>query len=100
VLTSPEPRCGKTTAIAIASALCYRPLPSSNISEPALFRIVEQSEPTILIDEGDTFLKDNQHFVGILNSGHSRTTAFAVRCVGAALGTQPNRGASRPSGRS
>jgi putative DNA primase/helicase len=82
VLTSPEPRCGKTTAIAIASALCYRPLPSSNISEAALYRLVEQAEPTLIIDEADTFLRDNYAFSGILNSGHSRTTAFAVRCVG------------------
>jgi hypothetical protein len=89
VLTSPEPRCGKTTAIAIASALCYRPLPSSNISEASLYRIVEQAEPTIIIDEGDTFLKDNPHFVGILNSGHSRATAFVIRCVGDAA--EPRR---------
>ena len=89
VLTSPEPRCGKTTALAIASALCYRPLPSSNISEASLYRIVELSEPTIIIDEGDTFLKDNPHFTGILNSGHSRATAFVVRCVGDAA--EPRR---------
>jgi putative DNA primase/helicase len=82
VLTSPEPRCGKTTTLAIAGALCYRSLPSSNISEAALYRIVEQAEPTLIIDEADTFLRDNYAFSGILNSGHSRTTAFAVRCVG------------------
>jgi len=82
VLTSPTPRCGKTRTLQIATALCYRPLPSSNITEAALYRVVEKLEPTLLIDEGDTFLKKNPHFTGILNSGHTRATAFVYRCVG------------------
>ena len=82
VLSSPTPRCGKTLVATIASNLVCRSLPSSNISEAALYRMVEKYEPTIIIDEADTFLKDNPHFTGILNSGHSRATAYVYRIVG------------------
>jgi len=82
VLSSPTPRCGKTIVATITSNLVRRPLPSSNITESALYRMVEKYEPTIIIDEGDTFLKDNPHFTGILNSGHARATAYVYRCVG------------------
>jgi putative DNA primase/helicase len=35
-----------------------------------------------LIDEADTFLKNNEELRGVLNSGHTRTTAFVVRVEG------------------
>src|SRR5262249_30551145 len=38
----------------------------------AIFRIVEQARPTLLIDEADTFLKENDELRGILNTGHRR----------------------------
>ena len=38
--------------------------------------------PTLVIDEGDTFFKDNEEARGILNSGHTRDAAFVIRCVG------------------
>jgi hypothetical protein len=38
----------------------------------AIFRIVERDAPTLLIDEADTFLKENDELRGILNTGHRR----------------------------
>ena len=38
----------------------------------AIFRIVELATPTLLIDEADTFLKENDELRGILNTGHRR----------------------------
>jgi putative DNA primase/helicase len=35
-----------------------------------------------LIDEADAFLKDNEELRGIINSGHSRDTAYVLRTVG------------------
>ncbi|MEM7481069.1 MAG: DUF3631 domain-containing protein [Acidobacteriota bacterium] len=81
-LTSPEKRCGKTTLVTLLSNLVRRPLPASNISPAALFRAVEAYEPTLLVDEADTFLKEREELRGILNSGHTRATAFVVRTVG------------------
>jgi len=39
-------------------------------------------QPTLLIDEADTFLKNNDELRGILNSGHNRSTACVTRLVG------------------
>ena len=81
-LTSPEKRCGKTTVLSLVSRLVRRPLPTSNISPSALFRAVEKWQPTVLIDEADCFLKDSDELRGILNSGHTVTSAFVIRTVG------------------
>ncbi len=71
-LASPEKRCGKTTGLTIIGALAPRALSTINISPAALFRTVEKWEPTLLIDEADTFLRDNDELRGILNGGHVR----------------------------
>jgi hypothetical protein len=81
-LTSPEKRCGKTTTLTLLHGLVPRPVPASNITAAALFRAVEKYTPTLLVDEADTFLADYPELRGILNSGHTRATAFAVRTVG------------------
>ena len=81
-VTSPEKRCGKTTLLELISSLVPRPLPSSSITAASLFRAVERFDPTLLIDEADTFLKDRNDLRGILNSGHRRTLAWIVRTVG------------------
>jgi len=81
-LLSPEKRCGKTTLLDWLSLLVCRAMPASNISPSALFRSVEKWQPTLLIDEADTFLGSNEELRGILNSGHTRGTAYVVRTVG------------------
>ncbi len=81
-ITSPEKRCGKTVLLTLLSRLSFRPLAASNISPPALFRSIEAWSPTLLIDEADSFLKDNEELRGVLNSGHTRATAFVIRCDG------------------
>ena len=65
----------------VLSLLASRPLPASNVSPSAIFRVIEQSAPTLLIDEADTFVKDNEELRGLLNSGHTRRTAFVLRSV-------------------
>ena len=79
---SPEKRCGKSTLMGLLVALCYRPLPASNITPAALFRAIEKWAPTLLIDEADSFLRSSDELRGILNSGHTRGTAFVIRTVG------------------
>ncbi len=78
-LTSPQKRCGKTTAMALVGRVAARPLVASNISAPAVFRTIEAWLPTLLIDEADSFLKDNEELRGVLNSGHGRETAYVIR---------------------
>ena len=80
-ITSPEKRCGKTTALDVLSRLVSRPLPTANASASAIFRVIELKCPTLLIDEADTFLPENEELRGILNSGH-RQGGSVVRTVG------------------
>jgi Protein of unknown function (DUF3631) len=80
-ITSPEKQCGKTTLLDVLSCLVLRPLPTSNATAAAVFRVVEMKRPTLLVDEGDTFLFENEELRGILNSGHRRGGSV-IRTVG------------------
>lgn len=81
-IVSPEKRCGKTTLLTLLYALVPRPLTIANITPAALFRTVEKFRPTLLIDEADSFLTDNEELRGILNSGHRKATAYVIRTTG------------------
>jgi len=85
VITAPEKRCGKTQLLNVIGKLAYRPLPTSNATGAALFRAIEKWGPTVLIDEVDTFMRENEELRGIVNSGHTRDTAFVLRTVGDAF---------------
>lgn len=52
------------------------------MTSSVVFRIIEERAPTLLIDEADTFLPDNNELRGILDSGHRRSNAFVLRNVG------------------
>jgi len=79
---SPEKRCGKTTALSVIGALVPKPMHAINISPAVLFRVIELFGPTVLIDEGDTFVNDNDDLRGILNGGHNRLSAYVWRAHG------------------
>src|SRR5262245_40648939 len=81
VLVSPTKRCGKTTVLIILYYLTPRSELASNISPSALFRYIEEVRPTLLIDEADSFVKDNEELRGILNSGHTKAAAHVIRNV-------------------
>jgi Protein of unknown function (DUF3631) len=80
-ITSPEKRCGKTTLLDVIGLLVPRPLSTANISAAATFRTIETARPTLLVDEADTFLGENEELRGILNSGH-RSGGQVIRAVG------------------
>lgn len=81
-ITAPEKRCGKTVLLTALSKVVCRPLAASNISPAALFRSMELWQPTLLIDEADTFLRDNEETRGIINCGLYREGAYVLRTVG------------------
>jgi len=81
-IVSPVKRCGKTTLLEILQAMANKALTTSNISPAAVFRTIEKYSPTLLVDEADTFLKDNDELRGVLNSGHTRASAFVIRVEG------------------
>jgi putative DNA primase/helicase len=78
-LLSPQKRCGKTKVLDLLFQLVQRPLATSNVTAAALFRTIDACRPTALIDEVDTFGKDNAELRGVLNSGHTRASAWVIR---------------------
>jgi len=90
-IESPEKQCGKTTLLTVLSHFVHQPEIAANISPPAFFRVIEETRPTLLIDEGDTFLKRNPELRGILNAGYTLETAYVVRVAN----QEKDAGASR-----
>jgi hypothetical protein len=88
-LVSPEMQCGKTRFQTVVEWFVYRPLSASNISSASVYRTVESYHPTLLLDEADTYTKENEELRGVLNSGHTREKAFVIRCN--ALTNEPER---------
>lgn len=73
-ITSPAKRCGKSTLLDVLRATCHRPMKADNISASGVFRTVEALRPlTLLIDEADAFIGDNEELRGVLNSGFERS---------------------------
>jgi putative DNA primase/helicase len=82
VITAPEKRCGKSLLLSLLGKLVARAITASSISPAALFRSIDAWSPTLLIDEADAFMKDNEELRGLLNSGHTRDSAYVIRTVG------------------
>lgn len=82
VITAPEKRCGKSQLLFLLGRLVNRPLSASNISPAALFRAIDAWQPTLLVDEADAFMKENEELRGLINCGHTRESAYVVRVVG------------------
>lgn len=83
VVTSPTRECAKTRLLTLLWALARRALQASSITAAALFRSISAFKPTLLLDEVDNArLTENDELRAILNSGHSRGSAFVLRTVG------------------
>jgi hypothetical protein len=79
---SPTKRCGKTSLVIVVSKLSRHSLLASNCSASSLFRSVEAWHPTLLIDEADTFAAMSEELRGMVDSGHTKDTAFVLRSEG------------------
>lgn len=75
-------RCGKTLLLETLSRLVPRPLLQANASTAAVFRVVDREEPTLLLDEADSWILRNDELRGVLNSGWLADSAFVFRCEG------------------
>ena len=80
-LFSPEKQCGKTTALDVLATLTPRPQRTENLTAAVLFRLVDAHRPTLLLDETDSYINDNEELRGLLNAGHRRG-ARVLRCEG------------------
>ena len=100
LVSAPEKRCGKTRLVEVADLLVRQvdvglPMPPPHRCSGS----IEAWSPTLLIDEFDSFGKDDNDLRNIVNSGHSRAAAFVLRTEGDAhepktifdVGVDPDR---------
>jgi 5S rRNA maturation endonuclease (ribonuclease M5) len=84
-ITSPTKRCGKTLLAELIGLVSARTKSTVNISEAALFRMIQVFHPTIIMDEAETLANRKseraQFLLSLLNAGHRRG-ANVIRCVG------------------
>jgi putative DNA primase/helicase len=90
LVTSPEKRCGKSTLLDSIERLVPRPLSAANITAAALFRVIEAARPIVILDEADTFARDNEELRGVINAGHKRN-GTVVRIVETGGDYQPRQ---------
>jgi putative DNA primase/helicase len=81
IIKSAQKRSGKTTLLMIIGAIAARALSTASITAAAVYRTVEMCQPTLLIDEADTFLTPDEELVGVLNNGYIRG-GQVIRTVG------------------
>lgn len=80
-IRSPEKGCGKTVVLDVLESLTPRSVRTENVTTAVLFRLVDAHKPTLLVDEVDSFLKNNDDLRGALNAGHRRGGQH-LRCEG------------------
>ena len=76
-LLSPEKGSGKTRTLEVLSLVVPTPMHAVNMSAAALYRVVADRQPTLLLDEADTYLgtmvaKQHEDIRGLINAGHRR----------------------------
>ena len=79
--TSAEADSGKTTLLNLVGFLAPRSLSTVETTGAVLFRSIEKWSPTIIVDEADTMLVDNEPLRAVINSGWTRGSGV-LRCDG------------------
>ena len=86
VVRSPMKRCGKTLLFDVLALLVRRAFLTINASAATIFRVLDQSTPTVFFDEAETLRGRGERAEAIreiLNAGHRRGQGVP-RCVGEA----------------
>ena len=82
LINGPEFSCGKTQLLDLIGRMSSKGFPMVNISLAAVFRVIDLYRPTLLFDEADQFFRSNKDIAGLINAGHSPTSANVIRLVG------------------
>jgi hypothetical protein len=90
-LQSPERGSGKTRTLEMLGLVTPNALHTVNVSSAALYRLVSEKRPTLLLDEADTYLgnhvaKQHEELRGLINAGHRRgATVYRGEVAGKAV---------------
>jgi hypothetical protein len=88
-ISSPQKRCGKSTLLDLIFALAYRTKFTSNTSAAAFYYAIDQAQPTMVIDEMDSFAKSKEGLFNVMKASHVKGRAWVSRAV-----ANPNGGYS------
>ena len=83
LLTSPLRACGKTTLMLLLAELCHKSRKVTNITDASLYRLLDSFQPTLFLDEIDTYLAKREEMIGHLNSGFDEREGTVYRQTGA-----------------
>ncbi len=91
-LISPTQSCGKTVAMDLLEAFTPNPVSQSCMTSAALLRMIDASlaegkNPSMLLDEFDSFGKNNESLRNALNSGHRRSRSRQTIAFGRSVKT-------------
>ena len=78
IANAPERACAKTLLQTVLAKLAARALMASNATASSLFRSIDLWQPTLFFDEADTFFKDNNDLLGMVNAGY-KASGFVLR---------------------
>jgi hypothetical protein len=81
LIWSTEADSGKTTLAMLLNFLTPRALLCVEITEATLFRSIERWSPTLIVDEADTVLINNEPLRAVINASWTRG-AVVPRCIG------------------
>jgi len=81
-ISAPAPQCGKTVLLShLVGNLVPRPLSSELLTPASFFRVINQYRPTILIDEVDSWLREDSNLPAAINAGFEPGGGI-LRCQG------------------
>ena len=78
-IESRQTRPRRTRLLNVLGALVSRPLVASHIRSGTLLGLIDESHPTLLIDEADSLISGNDELCDIVKSDCHRSSAFVVR---------------------
>jgi hypothetical protein len=79
LLTSPVYGCGKTVLQDLLAEMSHKSKKAANISMSSVFRLLHAQQPTLFLDEVDTYLQNREELIGCLNAGYDERVGTVLR---------------------
>ena len=81
-ITSATKRCGKSLTLEVLEELVLRPLNvSGRTTSAAMFRTIEEYRPACILDEADTYLREDYDLRALINGSQRLSGARVLRMV-------------------
>ncbi len=80
-ITSPTKGCGKSTLLDWLEVVSPRGVRTESVTTAVVFRLIHHYAPTLLVDEVDRYIKNNDELIVVVNAGYRRGGQH-MRCEG------------------